>query len=533
MDQHNETFRFGSARAANERELKKAGLYRQADDSLFFGFMGKKPMFYSGMGGAVLIAGARSGKLTTCLAFNACYGIAKHTLVFLDIKGEIAAISQYQVPDRKYCIYWNPLGLHFLPQHRINPVDYIRKDSLSLVSDVKVLCENLVVSSGSAQGIYFEGRAREFLEGIILTLTETKGVLTLPDLYHVISLIPAGGDEWLDFGFEMSQCGFPISRRIEEEIAKSRETSSNGFDGILGEIYRAVAPLSDPVLMASVSPPFDFSMRQLCESDQRYQLYLMPAAEMVSAWSGIIKAIFVAGMIYKARAPQAPKQTWILDECGQLGGFPMIPKLFTYGAGIGIQPFAVFQNTTQMDQLAPKAGDLISSSAALALYFATRDLPSATQLSRMLGVQTLEYDDPRQQAAAQHAKSQAAQAILSGNDPLRSALEYRHQNEAASRKTKQNRLLRTPDEIIMTPPDKGYAFVDGLAHPVFFDRRPYYEKKWMNGRWFPNPYHPPVDRVRVKTFWGYRTHMVRDVPAPANLAHYPQYACGRMRKIDL
>lgn len=210
----NETYRFGSAALATLKQIKAAGLTRQRDSSLFFGFMGKTPLFYSGVGGGLLVAGARSGKLTTCLAFNACYGTARHTIVFLDIKGEIAAISQNQIPDQKFCIYWNPLGLHGLPQHRINPVDYIHKDSPSLVSDVKVLCENLIVSSGSAQGKYFEGRARELLEGIILTLCELNGVLTLPDLYRTVNMIPGGGDDWLDFGFEMSECGHPVSRRV-------------------------------------------------------------------------------------------------------------------------------------------------------------------------------------------------------------------------------------------------------------------------------------------------------------------------------
>ena len=529
---HNATYRFGSADFSGNRDIATAGLFDPPDDGLFFGFKGKRPLYFSGMGGALLVAGARSGKLTTVLAYNACHSIARHTLVILDIKGEIAAISQDQVPDGKYCIYWNPCGIHGLPQHRINPVDYIRKGSPSLVSDVKVLCENLVVSSGSAQGIYFEGRAREFLEGVVLTLVERDGFLTLPSLYHVINLIPGGSDEWLDFGFEMSQSGFPISRRIEEEIAEARDSASNGFQGILGEIFRALAPLSDPVLMRSVSPPFDFSFSQLCESDQKYQVYLMPPAEFVEPWNGVVKAHFVSGMIYKARAPQAPKQTWIMDECGQLGAFPMIPKLYTYGAGIGIQPLAVFQNTKQMDALATNAGDLIASSAALSIFFAVRDLPSAEQLSRMLGTQTLEYDDELQQSRSELARRQAAQAFLSGDDPFSAAFNYRHHKEAATHRTKQNRWLRTPDEIIQTPPDKGYAFVDGLQRPIEFDRRPYFDEAWMTGRYMPSPYHPPLDSLRVKAGWGYRTLKVRDVPVPANLAHYPQYADGRMRILE-
>jgi type IV secretion system protein VirD4 len=32
-------------------------------------------------------------------------------------------------------------------------------------------------------------------------------------------------------------------------------------------------------------------------------------------------------MIYKARKPDAPAQTWILDECAQLKGFSLVPRM--------------------------------------------------------------------------------------------------------------------------------------------------------------------------------------------------------------
>lgn len=339
----NEVDRFGSAGFSTANDARRAGLLNETYGSLFIGFMGKRPLFYDGMGGVTLVAGARSGKLTTCLSFIACQGFAKHNLVFLDLKGEIAAISQDQREDGKYCFYWNPVGLHGLPQHRINPFDYLTKDSPSLVADMKVVAENLIPPSGSAQGQYFENRAREVLEGIGLTLVHLNGVLTYPDLFETINLIPGNSDAWLDFAFEMNECGYSLAKRIEEEIAQSRETTSGGFQGILGELFKSVSALSDLLLMASVSPPFDFSMADLCESAPAKQVYLMPPAEFAQAWSPVIKSIFVSGMIHKARHPQAPKQTWVLDECGQLGKFPLIPMMYTYGAGIGIQPMGVFQ----------------------------------------------------------------------------------------------------------------------------------------------------------------------------------------------
>lgn len=529
MQFDNEANRFGSSELATVRDIKRAGLFEERSGSIFIGFVGNQPIFYSGLGGVSLIAGARAGKLITYLAYLACSGFTKHNLVFLDIKGEIAAISQDQRSDGKFCYYWNPSALHGLPQHRINPFDYLIKVSLSRVADMKIVAENMIPNSGSPQGEYFENRAREVLEAIGLTLIEKNGVLTFPDLYHIINLIPGNGDEWLDFAYEMHQSGYGLARRVEEEIAQSRDNTTGGFQGILGELFKSVSALSDPLLLASVSPPFDFSMGDLCDDTQAKQVYLMPPAEYAETWSVVTKAIFVSGMIHKARRPHAPKQTWVIDECGSLGKFPLIPKLYTYGAGIGIQPLAVFQTAEQMDLLGPRAGALISSSAACSIWFAIRDQPSADTLSRKIGSQTLEFDNTLQQEQARLAKTRAAQALINGGDPFESIMSYRHHTQEARHRTKQHRKLRDSAEIMATPNDKAYVFVDGLRHPIYADRKSYLDQHFMTGRYLPNPYYPPEDQLRAKARWGYKTLQVVDVPVPANLAHYPQYQSGRMR----
>tara|TARA_A100001391_G_scaffold153410_2_gene111239 strand:- start:13104 stop:14711 length:1608 start_codon:yes stop_codon:yes gene_type:complete len=529
----NEANRFGSAAFCDEEDLRRAGMFTQQPHSLLIGFMGRKPIWYSGAGGLLLTAGARGGKLTTVLGYNLCHGIHTPSMLVLDMKGELAAISQNQTPDRKHCIYWNPAELHSLPQHRINPVDYIRIDSPSLISDVKVLCHNLIPPSRNKSADYFEGRAREFLEAIILTLARMHGSLTLPELYKVVNLIPGGGESWLDFAFEMSEAGFEISSRIEEEIATLRnESSGSGYHGILGEIFKALSCLSDPVLMESVSPPFDFSLEQLCDSTNPIQLYLMPPAEFIQAWAPVIKAIFVAGMIYKSRKPNAPRQTWILDECAQLGGFPLITQLFTYGAGIGIRPWAVFQSAYQMDEIGPNAGNIITSSAQVRSYFTVRDIETATAVSRMLGSQTLEYDDELRQERARHAKHQAMQSLLGGGDPFLSGLDVAHHKREAEFRSKQQRLLRTPDEILNMPQDEQIIFADGLPGPVHAQRHAYYEQRFMAGRFHPNPYHPPTDRVRVKTRFGHAWRRVITEPVPAKFADYPQYRDGYWSRIE-
>jgi len=523
----NEHHRFGSARFATEDEVERTGMFRNGPDALFVGFLNGRSLYYSGAGGLVTTAAARSGKLATVLAYNSCINGFGGACVYLDPKGEIAALSR---PQTKPSYYWNPHRMHGLPYTRINPVDYIHWDSPSLVSDVKVFCENMIPNSGAPGASYFEDRARQFLEAIVLTIVKLDGVLTLPRLYQILMLIPAGGDLWLNFAFEMSEAGFEITTAVEEEIAQARGQDSGGFRGILGELFKSFAPLSDPVLMESVSPPYDMSLADLC-GDPR-NLFLMPPADCLDIWGGVLKAFFVAAMIYKSRAPSAPRQTWILDEVGQLGKFPLIVKLFTYGAGIGIRPWAIFQSAEQMKTLGPNADTIISSSAGLRQYFAVRDDVSAARLSRQLGMQTLEYDDGRQQASARLAREKALHQLMEGGDPVTAALALSHHGEMETHRSQQQRWLRTMDEVIGTPNDRQYIFADGLSYPIYAERAPYWEQRSMAGCFHPNPYHPPHDRVRVKTRFGHASRHVISQPVPYEHSHLPQYADGSWSYIE-
>jgi type IV secretion system protein VirD4 len=527
----NSDFRFGSAGFASRRDISRAGMFTQKGNSLFVGFHGKRPIFYDGMGGLLLIGGARSGKLRDVLAYNICAGIHPSTMLILDQKAELACISRDQTPDHKFCIYWNPVFLQNLPTHRINPVDYVRADSPTLVLDTKVLCENTIVTSGSRDGGYFEGRGREFLEGVILTLVKLNGILTLPDLYRVINLIPGGGDGWLNFAFEMSQAGFEISARVEEEIAASRNDSSGGFKGIIGEILKSFSCLSDPNLLASVSPPFNFSLKDLCSSSQTYNFYMCVPSEFIEAWSPVVKAMLVGAMLYKSRAPSAPQQTWLLDECAQLKKFPLLPKTFTYGAGIGIRPLGVYQSRKQMADTAENAEDIIASSAQLQSYFGVRDYPTAKALSDMIGEETLYYEDEMRVARAAHAKRQAMVSMMNGGDPLQAAVQIRNAKAELAMPSVQKRALRTPDEILRMEADKQFIFTDNVPKPIYADRKPYYEQRFMAGRYHPNPYYPPADKVRVKTFWGREWRRLVQEPVPSEFAHYPQYEDGTWSKV--
>lgn len=523
MKNFNEEYRFGSAAFAGNDEFRQNGLYEIAPSKVLLGFHGQRGLYFGGQGGIATIAGARSGKLRDVLAYSACGHAYWGNAIFLDPKGEIASISQYQLHTGKHSIPWNPLNMHRLGCLRINPVEYIRLDSQTLISDLKATCEALIPRSGSANSEYFELRAREFAEGIALAVVERDGVLTIPAWFEAINLAVEGGDRWLEVGFLMSESRFDLPRRVEAEIFANREGNGSGFRGIMGELLKSFQCFSDNVLLRSVSPPFDFSLFDLLSETERYNLYLIVPAEFLDTWAAAIRLLFTSAMLIKSRAPQAPAQLWCIDEAGQLGAFPMLVKMFTYGAGINIRPWAVFQNIRQMDALGPNARSIVLSSAATRQFFGARDIETAETVSRMLGRETLTYDDTLAQSRAEHARREAVQALLSGGDPLAAGIAMKQARFEAGHRTKQARDLRTPSEILNMPGDRQFIFSDQIDKPIYAERRAYYEQRFMAGLFHPNPYHPPLSHVRVKTRFGMQARRILQSEVPDAYRHLIQY----------
>ncbi|MCJ2187899.1 type IV secretory system conjugative DNA transfer family protein [Novosphingobium beihaiensis] len=529
MDQ-NELFRFGSARPATKQEIRKAGYFERRPESVFAGFAYGKPLFGNQDASFYLQAGSRSGKLTDIIAFSLCQGIYMHSIIAMDCKFELADISRQQIIGRKYCIYWNPTGDPAHPQHRINPVCYIRIDNPSLISDVKLFCQNILPLSGSPQAEFFELRAQAFMEAIILTIVRLDGVLTFPRLYQIINLIPGNSDEWLSFAWEMHE-GSQLERAIEEEIAASRQSDNRTVQNIISELLKALAPLTDNRLMESVSPPYTMSMADLCGS-QPYHVYIMAPAEFVESWAPIIKALFVCAFIYKRRAGgHCTPQLWLLDECALLKGFPIVLIVFSLGATYEIRAFAVFQTHSQAKAIAKDADSILPASAGLSWQFGIRDTASAERLSQRLGMQSLYFDDTLRQHEADMARKKAVRDIISGGDPIEAGMRAEHYRRASQHRSCQQRLLQTPAEILGMPRNRMWISADGLEHSIYAERWPYYEQRWMAGNFHPSRFFPPLDKVRVKTLLGHAWKRVIREPVPQEFADMPQYADGFWTRI--
>lgn len=526
-----EEFRFGSAGWATRAEIEKVGLFNRRGPQV--GFCDGQPLHLDSDSPMITIGGAGSGKCRDVLAYVLCQPHVERLFV-LDLRGELGAISIHNFAAKGINAYfWNPMGLAGLPHDNCNPLDVLALGSGRLIADAQMVAASLVPFSGGGEGKYFEQRARDWLANLMVHLVEEQGHVDFAMLSRLINSIEGDTESWLNVSETALESRFPSVRRTVGEMLAKQADAPKEFGAIMGTLYAGLSFLDDPALLASLENP-SFSLAALCAEGRPSSFFLNVPHEYVSIWSPLLRCFFTSAMLYKSRKPDAPRITMLIDEAGQMGNFPALLHAFTFGRGAGIRAWAFFQDLAQIKR--NYGNDALQSfigSAQFRQFFGVRDYETAELISKMLGMETLEYVDPLQRERAKHGKIQALLGTLMGNDPAQAARDYkRYQNESEHR-AKQTRRLMTPDEILAMPENRQIIFISGLnMRPIYAEKFAYYKRIEMTGKFLPNPYHPPVEYVRVMTDEGERLRCIAEEPVPPELAHYPQYKSGRWSYVD-
>jgi type IV secretion system protein VirD4 len=270
----------------------------------------------------------------------------------------------------------------------------------------------------------------------------------------------------------------------------------------------------------------------LCTED--CNIYLMIPAEYAEILAPMQRAIVGAAMLHKQRIPSAPRVLFLIDEAAQLGRFESLLRGYSYGRGMGIRMWSVWQDAGQIARnFGREALSGFLGSSQTRQFFAVRDLETAQMVSRMLGTQTLEYDAGLEQAAARRNKAHIIRELMDGADPFEAGLNYAQQDRASSNRTKQARPLLAPDEILNLPENRQVLFVSGLGlMPILAEKYPYFTCRDMAGGFMPNPYHPPTDGIRLPGFFGPKWRRVITERVPSRFSHLPQYQSGEWSYIE-
>lgn len=528
MAKFNEEYRFGSAHWSTESELHRAGLF--ARDGVKIGYYNRKPIFLQGDAPMITIGGAGSGKLRDLLGYVMCTSKGQR-MAILDPRGELAAISTMaHTANGEHAYTWNPMGIAGLPSHNCNPLDILDINAPNFHADCKFVAESLIPLSGSSSGQYFEIRAREWLDALLKHHVERFGRVSLPDIIGIINTIEAEPQTWANFLTTMLASRFDSVKRTAGEMLAKQEDSPKEFGAVLGELYAYTAFLNDPNLQSALDGR-DFSLSALVDPVQVAKIFFNVPAEYLSLWSPILRLMFTVTMLYKSRHPDRESVLLLVDEAGQLGKFEALLRAFTFGRGAGIRAWAIFQDigqiTRNFDQSALQG---FLGSAQLRQFFGIRDYQTASLISQMLGMETLSYDDTLKQSEANMHKTTLAKALIEGGDPFELAHKIQHYKTVSKHRIKQQRALLTPDEILALPDNEQIVFISGKdLPPIRGNKYPYFSRQARNemtGRYLPNPYHPPTDKVKIATWYGSKWARVITEPVPNSFREFPQYKNG-------
>lgn len=525
---------YGSARFASFEDIARAGMLR--GPGLPFGAVQGRTLYHTSRAGVLIVGGAGSAKTTSILT---PVFLAGQNAILVDPKAEIAAVTLDGFAHTGTRVFiFNPYRLFGLPHHRPSLLSHLKTGSSTLVGDSRRSCAALVPDSGGKDR-FFDDKARHWLDAILRGIVHVCGSVSFASLFETLSLIRADWDAFLDRAATMAAMGPPDIEAALGEMAAMNTGEARTFDSIMSVITGRLAFMSDPAFRDSLvdEEAADFTLDVLCEPNT--VVIIAVPDDMQEHAAPVIRQFFSTARTLKARRPESPPVSFIIDEAASLGGFEEIAELFAIGRGYGLTPLVVYQDLGQIYRnLGPTGAATLSANAALELHLGggVRDLETAQSLSRRLGNQTIAIDDPLVQSRARQAKREAVHAVLfQGADPLRTGLQLRQYELEAQHVRHQARALLEVNEILNLPQDQTLVLPGGYHIPPFLaEKRPYYTQRALAGRFFPNPYvHGRASSVIVPTRFGNRRRRIIEEPVPSRLAHLPQYRDGRpLRSIE-
>lgn len=527
----------GTAQFADYEMIERAGLYR-AKTGLFLGYDDRGEILRSDTMAAVLLqGGARSGKGDHIIPWLVDGHYNDH-VINMDWKGQNGAVSQLQALQRRHVINFAPRGVDGVVGHRINPVAYLNSASLTLIPDTMVFASNFLPFSGSTTAEYFEATGQRWIIGVAVTLARVAGQVTLPQLADLMASFATAGDDWLSFEERMTEMPEAFIQEVVQDCRKMTQpdnTNAGGFDGAKGEVAKAFACMSDPQLREALSPPFDWCISELTkENSTPTMLNIMEEMHFSETSAPIIKSIYTAAYIHKARHKTARRQVWCLDEVGNIGKWPLAVVLATAAAGYGIRAIYVVQGRALLNNLAPNAANTISNSCGTQIIKGIRSEAEALPVTRMLGTETIEREDFQTNQKAKREQWVAfLNAIEGKGDAWDATITHDVLQAQAQHTLKTPRPLRKVDELLSTNDRRAIVFMPGtLERPADVYVPQYWTRRDLTGRFLEDPYHSNGGKVSVRGKFGQKNRRVITEAVPAKYSTWPQYANGTWSFVD-
>ncbi|WP_394213483.1 type IV secretory system conjugative DNA transfer family protein [Enterovibrio calviensis] len=398
----------GSARFANDKELKESGLFDKGEAPAIL--VGKRKggkfdgefVTFRGQQFVGVEAPTRSGKGVGIVIPNLV--TYPDSIVCFDIKLEnFTKSAGYRKAQGQEVFLFSPDGYAEndedrddvkIRSHRWNAFSYIRREGAYRVGDILTMTNSLYPVTGSKDDIWNESAGKLF-KGLTLYMLdmETKTGIkpTFPRLLSLAS--PDGGlARWMEAQLQIGHLSEECSSEFKAFLGSANETRGS----ILTNFVAPLAIFSDQVVAASVSDD-DFNLRDVRK--KRMTIYVGVAPRNIGRFKKLLNLFFEQLLNENTQTlpEQNPKLKYqclcVLDEFTALGRINIIEKAIGFCAGYNMRLLPIFQSRSQLEQknaYDKEGADIIMKNMAIRVIYPPKEVDQDTKkVSETLGYKTV------------------------------------------------------------------------------------------------------------------------------------------------
>lgn len=406
------------------------------------------------------------------------------SVVCIDPKGAIAAVTAARrAKMEQRVVLLDPFGevesavssrgqrdlWPALTPSSVNPFGHLDKNSPDAVDDARLIASGLILSE-SEKNRYFSDSARLILEGLILYLLATRGVVLIEAVFD-LAFKPRETFK-TEVLADMKALGEPkkgeevgdLETHIAHMAGLIENLTGDAGASVWSTLYRSLSLLKSPRLLPAMQPS-DVSFAAMKTTPTTLYLVL-PARHLEThgIWLRLMLSVLI-GQLSDARRSTYPV-LFMIDECAALGRLEILETAVGLMRGYGLKLWLIFQDLPQLKSVYPGRWESFVSNSGLKQFFGVNDLETADFVSKYLGEKTQMV---RSENLGGTAQPTGASLSASG------------------------RPLLTADEVRRLPRDEQILFYEG-ENPVHCAKLRYFEDAQFRDAdgakmFAPDPYH--------------------------------------------
>jgi type IV secretion system protein VirD4 len=454
----------GGARFADNKDLKKAGLFKGKGVPVGYSPDGRHALHYPGFG-LLTVAAARMGKGATLIC-NALMSW-KLSCIVVDPKCENAAITGHWRRRFGKVFVLNPFGmlpdaLKGLKLARFNPMDILDPASQSFHAMCDKLAAALVWDEGR-EGMHFTTAARMLVSGVIAALMR-HGAAHEKNLVAVARVI--SGDIYGFCRLTVQSTNDPF---ILQKLGRFAAVGAEAIREVTDVIATAITQLGfigNAAIAESLSGS-DFRFSDLKRKVISVYICLpLNLLDICDKYFRLMLETALTDLLNEGQRGKGKPVLCIVDEMAQLGPhMKSLANVQGMGAGAaGLIMWGILQDLSQLKGMFPDTWETFIQNCGVTMWFGARDQTTREYISKLSGTcEVLSYSrsvsiDPR-----------------TGEPNV---------NDNASQ---FGRPLLLPHEAGQLAPDEMIAFIEGVSCGPVRAKRKFYFRSGCRG-YRDNPY---------------------------------------------